>query len=313
MLNNSLLALLPFAALASAHTIFQQLYVNGASPGHLVGIRYPTYDGPITDVTSNDVICNGGPNPLVTPYSQVVIPVPAGSTVTTEWHHTLDSAGTNDPADPVDASHNGPIMTYLAAVPNATQTSVTGLKWFKIYEDGLDSNGQWAVQRLIANKGKVSFKIPSCIANGHYFLRHELIALHAAQGYPGAQLYMECAQIQITGGGSASPATVSFPGAYKGSDPGITYNLYNGQKTYTIPGPRPFTCDGSGSDPGNPGQSTTSIPTTTTTVPSSTTSAPQATQTKYGQCGGTGWTGPTVCAAGSTCKDVSPPYYSQVC
>lgn len=27
---------------------------------------------------------------------------------------------------------------------------------------------------------------------------------------------MECAQIQITGGGSTSPATVSFPGAYKG-------------------------------------------------------------------------------------------------
>ncbi len=27
---------------------------------------------------------------------------------------------------------------------------------------------------------------------------------------------MECAQIQITGGGSTVPATVSFPGAYKG-------------------------------------------------------------------------------------------------
>lgn len=27
---------------------------------------------------------------------------------------------------------------------------------------------------------------------------------------------MECAQLQITGGGSTSPATVSFPGAYSG-------------------------------------------------------------------------------------------------
>ncbi|KAG9100440.1 hypothetical protein FS749_015307 [Ceratobasidium sp. UAMH 11750] len=53
---------------------------------------------------------------------------------------------------------------------------------------------------------------------------------------------MECAQIRVTGGGSKSPATVSIPGAYKGSDPGITYNLYSGQTTYTIPGPRPFTC-----------------------------------------------------------------------
>jgi hypothetical protein len=30
---------------------------------------------------------------------------------------------------------------------------------------------------------------------------------------------MECAQINITGGGSKSPATVSFPGAYKGECP----------------------------------------------------------------------------------------------
>ena len=45
-------------------------------------------------------------------------------------------------------------------------------------------------------------------------------ALHAASSYPGAQLYMECAQLQITGGGSAQPATVSFPGAYQGTDPG---------------------------------------------------------------------------------------------
>lgn len=30
----------------------------------------------------------------------------------------------------------------------------------------------------------------------------------------------------------------------------------------------------------------------------------------YGQCGGTGWTGPTTCAAGSTCT-YSSEYYSQ--
>ena len=31
------------------------------------------------------------------------------------------------------------------------------------------------------------------------------------------------------------------------------------------------------------------------------------------QCaGGPGWTGPTVCASGSTCVAVSPPWYSQV-
>jgi len=49
-----------------------------------------------------------------------------------------------------------------------------------------------------------------------------------------------------------------------------------------------------------------------TTAPSGSTtaSAPSATQTLYGQCGGQGWAGPTVCAAGSTCQ-FGNPYYSQ--
>nr|VWO94841.1 Beta-xylanase (EC [Ganoderma boninense] len=48
-------------------------------------------------------------------------------------------------------------------------------------------------------------------------------------------------------------------------------------------------------------------PSSTPATPSSTSSAPAATQT---ECGGTGWTGPTVCASGLTCVAVSPPYYN---
>ncbi|KZT40784.1 acetyl xylan esterase [Sistotremastrum suecicum HHB10207 ss-3] len=54
--------------------------------------------------------------------------------------------------------------------------------------------------------------------------------------------------------------------------------------------------------------STTS--TTTTTTSTTTSSAAGPTQTHWGQCGGIGWTGPTVCASGTTCK-VSNAYYSQ--
>ncbi|EJD53248.1 hypothetical protein AURDEDRAFT_199579 [Auricularia subglabra TFB-10046 SS5] len=50
--------------------------------------------------------------------------------------------------------------------------------------------------------------------------------------------------------------------------------------------------------------------TTTPGSPTSTTSAPQPTQTKYGQCGGQGYTGPTVCASGSTCQRLND-WYSQ--
>ncbi|KAJ7725735.1 hypothetical protein B0H16DRAFT_279597 [Mycena metata] len=35
-------------------------------------------------------------------------------------------------------------------------------------------------------------------------------------------------------------------------------------------------------------------------------------QTEYGQCGGTGWEGPTVCKSPSICQAVVSPYYYQV-
>jgi cellulose 1,4-beta-cellobiosidase len=55
------------------------------------------------------------------------------------------------------------------------------------------------------------------------------------------------------------------------------------------------------------GGGTTTVPPTTTTT---TTSPPSATQTEYGQCGGIGYTGPTACAAGTTCE-YNGEYYSQ--
>ncbi|KAH7054230.1 glycoside hydrolase [Macrophomina phaseolina] len=241
----SILSTCALVAAASAHTIFQELYVNGVSQGHTTGIRVPEYDGPITDVTSNDVICNGGVNPLRTPLPSAVIDVPAGASVTAEFHHTLKGLDPSDGDDPISASHKGPIIAYLAKVPDAKQTTVTGLSWFKIYADGLDgSSGTWAVDKLIKNKGKVSFTIPKCIPAGNYLLRVELIALHGASSYPGAQLYMECAQINVTGGtGSSVPSGVRFPGAYKTNDPGILFNLYYPTPTtYTIPGPTVLKC-----------------------------------------------------------------------
>ncbi|KAJ3550896.1 hypothetical protein NMY22_g151 [Coprinellus aureogranulatus] len=298
----------------------QEVYVNGVSQGHTEGIRVPTYDGPITDVNSNDIICNGGINPYRQPVSKKVIEVPAGAQVTAEWHHTLEGAQAGNPADPIDPSHKGPVLVYLAQIPDATQSSVTGLKWFKIYHDGLDSSGQWGVDRLIKNKGKVTYTIPSCIPAGQYLMRVELIALHGASNYPGAQFYMECAQLRITGGGNTNPPTVSFPGAYKGTDPGVRINIYSGVRSYTIPGPEVFTCAaGSGPtqtaapqpQPTNPAPTQTS----TTVVNPAPTSPSGPTVPAYGQCGGQGfvhsvYTGSTNCVAGTTCTKLNDWSYT---
>jgi hypothetical protein len=37
--------------------------------------------------------------------------------------------------------------------------------------------------------GAVTYTIPKCIASGYYLVRHEIIALHSAYSYPGAQFY----------------------------------------------------------------------------------------------------------------------------
>jgi len=224
---------------ASCHTIFVQLAAGGTTNAIGVGIRDPSYDGPITDVSSNPIACNGGPNP--TTASNVVINVKAGGTVTAVWRHTE----TSGPGDVVDPSHKGPVMAYMKKVSSALTDPGYGAGWFKISEAGLTNVGSqtWATQDLIANQGKQEITIPPCIADGQYLLRPELIALHGASNTNGAQFYMECAQINVTGGtGAKTPATVSLPGAYKASDPGILLNIYKTLTSYTIPGPEVFTC-----------------------------------------------------------------------
>jgi len=231
-------SLVTFLGVANAHTIFTQLTSGGTTSAVGVGIRDPSYDGPQQDVTSNYMACNGGNNP--TTATSQVINVAAGSTVQATWRHTLTSGSD----DVIDASHKGPVIAYLKKVSDATTDVGYGNGWFKISEAGYNPSTQtWAVTSLIAAGGIQQIPIPACIASGQYLLRAEIIALHGASSSGGAQFYMECAQINISGGsGAKSPATVSIPGTYSASDPGILINIYGTLTNYTIPGPAVFTC-----------------------------------------------------------------------
>jgi hypothetical protein len=94
-------------------------------------------------------------------------------------------------------------------------------------------------------KTEVSVKIPSCIAPGDYLLRVEHIALHSASTVGGAQFYLACAQLTVTGGTGTlnTGELVAFPGAYSATDPGILFQLYWPIPTsYTNPGPAPVSC-----------------------------------------------------------------------
>ncbi|KAH8887787.1 glycoside hydrolase family 61 protein [Thozetella sp. PMI_491] len=225
-------------SMVSGHTIFVQLVASGQTYPIKYGIRDPTYDGPQTDVSSKNMACNGPPNPT-TP-SDKIIPVTAGTNVTAVWRHTLES-GANDV---MDAGHKGPVMAYLKKVTDAKSDQGVGSGWFKIQEGGY-SNGVWATNEVISNKGNHVIHIPDCIEDGQYLLRAEMVALHGARSVNGAQLYMECAQLNITGGtGKAKPTTYSIPGIYKSNDPGLLLDIYSLKSNfqYVIPGPPKFTC-----------------------------------------------------------------------
>lgn len=65
-----------------------------------------------------------------------------------------------------------------------------------------------------------------------------------AQSVGGAQFYLSCAQVSISGGsGMSSPELVSIPGVYDASDPGLHVNIYYPVPTdYYPPGPDPLEC-----------------------------------------------------------------------
>ncbi|KAI9058946.1 lytic polysaccharide monooxygenase [Trametes sanguinea] len=153
-----------------------------------------------------------------------------GSTVSFQW---VSGTGGNWP-------HNvGPLMTYMASCGSTGCASFnsTGAKWFKIEEDGLHSDGTWAMNALYQGK-PAEVQLPSNIAPGEYLIRHEILALHTAMSLGGAEFYPSCTQLKVSGSETGKPdQTVSFPGAYHDTDPGILIDAYDLVGAYVFPGP----------------------------------------------------------------------------
>ncbi|KXN89080.1 Cellulose-growth-specific protein [Leucoagaricus sp. SymC.cos] len=254
---------------------------------------WATYD-PITDATASTLACNddGTAGAL-----QLTATVAAGTAITAYWNQVWPHP-------------YGPMLTYLAQCSGSTcdTANAKNLKWFKIDEAGLLSgtvgNGTWGSGKMIADNSSWTTTIPSTVPSGQYMIRFETIALHSLP----AQMYPECAQIQITNGGNRAPTSdelVTFPGGYSNSDPGLTVNLYTNEAqtetTYIIPGPPLYGTGTGGGSTGNPGTSTKPTTTPPTTTPPTTTPPTSGTIPQYGQCGGIGWTGPTACVSPYKC------------
>ncbi|KAF3111454.1 hypothetical protein TWF102_007118 [Orbilia oligospora] len=102
--------------------------------------------------------------------------------------------------------------------------------------------------RMVFDITEVYVKIPRCLPDGEYLLRVEHIALHNAYQTGGAQFFLGCAQLNVTGGWvgatpSTPPTLVSFPGAYNATDPGIKLNIWAPDAiSYVNPGPPVYHC-----------------------------------------------------------------------
>ncbi|KAK0670337.1 glycoside hydrolase [Cercophora samala] len=222
--------LLLAASGAEAHYRFSKLIVDGVPEAREWGFvrqskNYQSNAG-VTDVNSNDMRC---------------YQMRAGTATATV------SAGSRLGFAAMSAvTHFGPVSFYMARVPDGANVNTwepAGNVWFKVGEisaqagpDGkLGSTEQnWPAY----NQKEVYFNVPKDVPNGKYLVRVESIALHQAQSAGGAQLYINCAQVEIVNGGNGRPGPlVSFPGAYNRNDPGLVWSYYPIRTSYKAPGP----------------------------------------------------------------------------
>ncbi|KAH8898867.1 hypothetical protein GQ53DRAFT_878088 [Thozetella sp. PMI_491] len=235
----SMMALL---SVAGAHTTMFSVWVNGKDQGdgRSKYIRSPPNNNPVKDLTSPNVACNVNGGKAGADF----VPAAAGDTLTFEWYHNTRGD------DIIASSHKGPIITYITAF---TESDGSDADWTKIAEDGLDGK-DWAVDKLIAAKGKWDVKLPASLKAGKYLVRQEVIGLHEADvAYSknparGAQFYPSCVQVEVSGSGTVEPnQKFQFKTGYTEETPGIVYDIYSdksavspdvgAEATYSIPGP----------------------------------------------------------------------------
>jgi cellulase len=294
MKTATFLAIAAAGKLAAAHATFQEMLVNGRSFGNQ-GVRGSSNgNNPILSTSGNlasdMMICKGG--------SKVggSVSVASGDKLTLQWHHN-NPPTSGDKDEPIAASHKGPIIVWVAKA----ESEGKGNAWVKIQEAGLNG-GRWAVDDFISNGGKVEVTVPN-LAAGDYLIRSEIIALHEARNPGATQFYNGCGQIKVTSSGSLSIGSgANIQSVYTTNDPGVVYDIYGGSSSYRIPGPAVnagFGGSSGGNPPSNGGGN----------GGGNNGGGSGSTVGRYGQCGGTGYSGATTCESGLTCTKQNDYYY----
>jgi len=227
---------------------------HGAVTSYVIaGKNYPGYQGfspansknviqrqwsdynPVTSCSDAKLRCNGG-----TSATESATAAP-GDTITAIWQQWTHS--------------QGPVIVWMYKCSGAfSSCDGSGSGWFKIDEGGFHGDGTkvfldtetpsgWDIAKLVGGNKPWSSKVPANLAPGNYLVRHELIALHQANS---PQFYPECAQVVITGSGSAQPDSsykAAIPGYCNQNDANIKVpiNDHSRPQTYKVPGPPVWT------------------------------------------------------------------------
>ncbi|KAK4122156.1 lytic polysaccharide monooxygenase [Parathielavia appendiculata] len=234
---------LALTSTALGHAFMYGIFVNGKDQGdgRNITIRSPSTNHPVRDFKSDAIACNNlgdiaAPN---------FVKAAAGDKLAFRWYHWNPV----DPADILDKSHKGAILTYIAKYATADVSNGTGPIWSKIDEQGFE-NGEWATIKMINNGGKAEFTLPKALAPDKYLIRQELLALHMADISPkvnasrGAESYPSCVQFDVSGSGNAVPNQnfdFNTGYSYDGDAKGLTFNIHIPFDKYTPPGPKVWT------------------------------------------------------------------------
>ncbi|KAF5384183.1 hypothetical protein D9615_003149 [Tricholomella constricta] len=219
---------LSLGTIASAHYIFPSLVANGVATSEWTNVRrtnnYYSRE-PVTNVKSIDFRC----------YTSE-----AGATAS-----TIDVAAGSQLGIQANGPmyHAGVVNVYMAKAPGDVSTwDGSGNVWFKKSSSGTPDFRfyRWRkIHHLPCIEHSITFTVPKSLPSGQYLVRMESIALHDSAFVGGAQFYIACGQINVTGGGSGSPGPlVAIPGVYSGTEPGILIDIYYPiPTTYVQPGP----------------------------------------------------------------------------
>ncbi|KAI9674030.1 MAG: hypothetical protein M1829_003873 [Trizodia sp. TS-e1964] len=178
---------------------------------------------------TDDIICHTGASP-----APIHMTVAAGESLSMFWGTWI-------------VGHQGPVIDYMANCNGPCESvNKDDLKFFKVGGVGLLSSkgsgpygnrGTWAADQLQDNNATWTMTIPPTIAPGNYIVRHEVIAHHNSYLLGGAQNFISCINVKVTGSGIANPPGIPAKEFYHQEDKNIHFSIWADHSTYDIPGP----------------------------------------------------------------------------